>query len=501
MLKGLPEDSHRRVAAPALNVKLEKTEASAAAAARFESTTGLRLDLHAIGRIFESDFVDVAVRGVIDGKLCFPSPVDNTPLYTDISVCLGEFTIAYKVSDEVRDYTFFVIVSLWNSRAAAIYFPAIGITIYPDQLSENLLDEFLHMPVDMALEGHVAAYSLQLERYLLAHHRVMCLFLGHHHVGHHLWNELSGLDAFVQRVDSNVMPPILVVAAQNTEMYGKVDQIFPEVAQQVSRAIGSWEELTRFNYRHSCCLLRPTTEYVSSRLANRIVVFNEQSTTLASEKARFRELSSSGFRVVTIGLRVENRTLVDLTAVMIDVVEVLRTEMGRVAVVFDGHNARGHAGSASTYPSNGEALALHAPPEVEAGIANEVDRRFSGHADVVVISLIRAPMSSSIFWCNRSEFFVAPWGAGLAKYRWICNRPGLVLVGKSFLRHAGFRTIHLYDSPNTMEAPTPLDFNSADETDDDTDAPLLIDMSDSNRVNFKVAPAALHARLRHLIKG
>jgi hypothetical protein len=501
ILNGLPKTSHGRGSGPAVNVILERTEGSRSALASFQGSMGFGMNLDAVRTIFEGDFVDVVASAVTSGKLRFASPVDGTSLYTDVGVYLGEFTIAYKLSDEVCDCTFFVVVSLWNSRVVAIYFPSAEITVYPDQLSEKLLHEFIRAPVDQALEDHVAAYSLELERYLLAPHRVMCLFLGHHHLGHHLWNELSGLDALLKRVDPNAIPAILVVAPQHTEMYGKVDQIFPEVARQVNRTLGSWEELGRFGYRHSCCLLRPTTEYVSSRLARRIVQVNERSNGLAGEKLRFRELSASGFRTVMLGLRVENRTLVDPTAVLIDIVDLLRAEMGRVAIVIDGHNARGLAGSASMHRSNGEALASRAPPDVEASIADEIADHFNGHADVVVKSLIGAPVNWSIFWCNRSEFFVTPWGAGLAKYRWICNRPGLVLVGKTFLRHAGCRTIHLYDSPHTMEAPTPLYFNSADEVEDDMTAPPLIDMGESNRVNFRLAPMALHGKLRQLVRG
>ena len=34
------------------------------------------------------------------------------------------------------------------------------------------------------------------------------------------------------------------------------------------------------------------------------------------------------------------------------------------------------------------------------------------------------------------------WGAGLAKYRWVCNKPGLLLTGEWNLRHR--EDLHIY---------------------------------------------------------
>ncbi len=99
--------------------------------------------------------------------------------------------------------------------------------------------------------------------------------------------------------------------------------------------------------------------------------------------------------------------------------------------------------------------------EVEQALVQHVRNAFAGDPNVAVISTVGAPVTASVFWCRRAAFFVTPWGAGLAKYRWICNQRGLVVAGERFFHFAGHKTVHLYDLADYMEAPTPLDFISA----------------------------------------
>jgi hypothetical protein len=108
-------------------------------------------------------------------------------------------------------------------------------------------------------------------------------------------------------------------------------------------------------------------------------------------------------------------------------------------------------------------------------------------------------MSESIHWCNRSDFFITPWGAGLAKYRWVCNRPGLVLASPRFLREAGEQTVHLYDSPEFMEDPSRLEFVASTDVQDEPDAEVLVSVETHGRMNFSVNRDAFAVRLRKFI--
>ena len=122
-----------------------------------------------------------------------------------------------------------------------------------------------------------------------------------------------------------------------------------------------------------------------------------------------------------LGLRVENRTLADQEAFFADVMTMCVEELGRVAFVIDGHNMR----DGVAFRSHGEQASDTVAIAEEQRIAELLAYHVRDDASMQVIDIIGAPLRTSIFWCNRAAFFVTPWGAGLAKYRWVCNRPEL----------------------------------------------------------------------------
>nr|WP_321986423.1 hypothetical protein [uncultured Lichenicoccus sp.] len=63
------------------------------------------------------------------------------------------------------------------------------------------------------------------------------------------------------------------------------------------------------------------------------------------------------------------------------------------------------------------------------------------------------------------------WGAGLAKYRWVCNRPGLVLSNRWNLLHR--QDLGIYDQPRYQEGGTALRFVDATCITDDARVPVL----------------------------
>jgi hypothetical protein len=294
------------------------------------------------------------------------------------------------------------------------------------------------------------------------------------------------------------VPDILLISGPRSEMYGRVDALFPEFAGKVDRTLMPREAMTRWVYANARCLFNPTGEYVSADLARRIIALAEADPKLQPDRTEAARLAAEGYTIVLLGLRVENRTVVDPISFFVDVTRTLREQCGRVAVVLDGHNSDSEQGA--VYASHAENLATQTPAEVELSVVAQVRAAFAGDPNVAVVSTVGATVGASILWCRRAAFFVTPWGAGLAKYRWVCNQRGLVVAGERFFRHAGARTVHLYDSPAFMEDPTTVDFISPDDVTDDPEAPLLIGLKgDPNRVNYRVRPEALRECLVKLV--
>ncbi len=461
------------------------------------STSGISQPI--VTELFKRDFLRDAIRAASFGRLMLPSPFDGRSLASDIAYPLTSMTIAYKFNDAVRGVTFYAIASLWCSTLVAYYFPAMRLMLFGNLRDLNYLREVIGQPVDRAIFEHVVQFGPELPAYLAAPRRLVTYVYFQQHLGHHLWNELSGLHTMVTELPRETLPDVLMISGTRSEMYGHVDKLLPELVGKVHRMAMTREVMTRWVYANARCLFNPTGEFVSADLARRIIELSDSDPVLNDAKAEATRLKAEGFVIVMLGLRVENRTVVDPAAFFTEVTQILREQCGRVAVVLDGHNSDAEHGG--MYPSHAENLASQSPAEVEHAVVNYVREVFGDDPNVVVLSTVGAPVSASVFWCRRSAFFVTPWGAGLAKYRWICNRRGLVVAGQRFFRFAGERNVHLYDLPQYMEAPTPLDFISPDEVTDDPDAPLLIGLtSDPNRVNYRVKPEALRQRLVKLIE-
>lgn len=462
-------------------------------------TAGSTISVPIITDLFKRDFLRDAIRAASFSRLILPSPIDGRSLATDIALPLTPMTIAYKFTDTLHDVTFYAVASLWCATITAYYFPTFGLVVYGNLRDANHLADLLPKPLDAALFDHAIQFGSELETYLLAPRRTVTYLYFQDHLGHHLWNELTGLHAVVTELPKEQIPDILMISGPRSEMYGHVDLLFPELAGKVDRTPTYREALTRWGYANTRCLFNPTGEYVSADLARRIITLAERDPGLDAAKAEAARLAADGFVIVMLGLRVENRTVVDPAGFFTEITRMLREQCKRVAVVLDGHNSNAEQGS--VYPSHAENLATQAPEQVEQALVQHVRNAFAGDPNVAVISTVGAPVTASVFWCRRAAFFVTPWGAGLAKYRWICNQRGLVVAGERFFHFAGHKTVHLYDLADYMEAPTPLDFISADEVKDDPEAPLLIGLrGDPNRVNFRVNMDAVRARLARLIE-
>ena len=49
------------------------------------------------------------------------------------------------------------------------------------------------------------------------------------HLGHNLWNEITGLDYLLRHVAANKLPTICIVNPDLTEMHGRLDEILPDL--------------------------------------------------------------------------------------------------------------------------------------------------------------------------------------------------------------------------------------------------------------------------------
>jgi hypothetical protein len=72
------------------------------------------------------------------------------------------------------------------------------------------------------------------------------------------------------------------------------------------------------------------------------------------------------------------------------------------------------------------------------------------------INCVGTTMRQNLFWIEQGHMFVAPWGGGLVKYRWICNLPGYILASRVNLLNPVQTGI--YHLPTHMEDPSTVEY-------------------------------------------
>ena len=189
---------------------------------------------------------------------------------------------------------------------------------------------------------------------------------------------------------------------------------------------------------------------------------------------------------------------------MVDLVDFCEELLDRVAdafpgaiLVLDGHNS---GGDGRVVVSHGELDARRPPLEVERQIVRHL-RRLQVGRDVMVVDTLGAPIRASLAWCEQADCFFSIWGASLAKYRWACNKPGLVVTSRWNLTHRD--DLHIYDAPEFMEAPSGLAFVDADLIQDMPGAALVVDVGPGQPsfFNFDVEAEPVLSRFLALVRN
>ncbi len=421
---------------------------------------------------------------VATGRLGWPSPVDGHELQAQGSVVFDDFHFAYRFADARNGLVFFVIVADHLSRIAGLWFPSLGLLAAQGQAQHDLA-RLLGPILPHWFTFHTLRWAEVLVPYLCrGATRFASVMRGPPglHLGHQLWNELSGIERMVRTAPDCLPDWIVIDGEQGGELYGPIDVLFPALSGKVERRIRSGAELAAHAYAEGLFVLRVTDEFVSAALRQRILARVGGLPVTQRVQAILAELGHP--LVIVVGLRVENRTLSDLPGILGKVVDFLATRHPGLVVVFDGHNTRGE-GEAVPLGSHGEEAASRRPVDVERELVASLRAAQAGRP-VTVLDTIGAPMSTSLAWTAASHGFVSIWGASLAKYRWVCNKPGLVLSNRTNLLQRD--ALHIYSAPRTMEDPAPLAFVDPGLVTDEPDAVRLVDTApgDPGLHNFRL---------------
>lgn len=456
---------------------------------------------------------DRLVASTRDGILTWPSPVNGRPLQVQGCLYLDDFRLAYRFADTIHGLVFYVIASDHLCRALGLYFPTGNLLVVKDEWSRHLTDVYFPNGVGRWIAGHCAAWARELVPYLARGVQGTASIMrgpAGAHLGHQLWNELTGMETLLTHAAGSFIPEWIVAGAGNgVEFWGPIERLFPELEGRVNRTLADDFRIATYLYLKGLCAARITGERISAELRRRLQAsVDVRMTHQRLHALRNQAADAPGGRmpgelpapVILLGLRVENRTLTDLAGFCVRLARLIADTWPGAVLVLDGHNSRegGTGLHGSRIMSHGEVLAAHTPVSIEQAIAAQV-RAASAGLPIHIEDTLDQPIAASLAWSMLSDCFISVWGASLAKFRWVCNKPGLAVSSRANLLHRD--DLHIYDLPRYMEDPTQLLMADPASVTDEPGAPRLVPVALDNPffANFRVDEDRLFDQFRAFV--
>ncbi len=446
--------------------------------------------------LLDAPFQDVLLDGFRNGVIQFPNPVADGSLSVAGAIIFDDFHFAYRLVDPLTSTVYFLFVMDHDSRSVFLYVPTLDLIIGFVPVLAVFGPFIRNLPG--TLFSHVARYAAELHSYFQRDSFELVAItrgLPSVHMGHQLWNELTGLEALTLRLPSDRLPRCLIVSGrEEVELFGKVETLFPALSGRVNRDIIHHQHLISACYAIGLCPARVTRQYVSQQLRQTIVAlarqhvdFDDVQRALAADPPPL---------VIVIGIRVENRTAADLGGFLRHLFRHIADVVPGTVVVIDGHNSRPGTND-QMIESHLEGLAHRRPVDVERELAHSLMSDLVGYP-IRIVDNIGKSITSSLAWLEHADGFIAFWGAGLAKYRWVANKPGLILTSRANLTSRG--DLRIYDDPRWMENPTPVVFAHPGSITDDPAAELLVEVdSGPYYANFRVDEAAFFGQVDEML--
>ncbi len=432
-----------------------------------------------------------------NGAMAFPSPSDGSPMPSCHAVVMHGVIHGYRCVEPQSQTVMFVMAGEIFFRPIALFVPEgrLCVALVPDSIRSQMPELFREFFARVMQHGDLLA-----EYFAEPHIKPVHVWRGitAMHIGHVLWNDISGISQMMGKVPQKALPQFRLFDAHlHPEMYGPLDRIFPELDGLIDRQNGPFQEAIPDFYRNRECPVRSSAMTVPKDVRDRISATLEPMSE-SSPAAICRQARRDGIPVVLFGLRVENRTVVDLEAFCEALVDQLSASLGRCVLVVDGHNSRPGEPDSFIW-SHGELSAKTRPIDYERVLVEHM-RDHSAGTRVTVIDTIGLPIAESLACGQQAQALVAIWGAGLAKYRWVNNLPGLIITNHANL--SDFGDLHLYDSPHAMEHPTPVRFIDRALVEDVRDAPLMVPLGPDfipSICNFTIDETAAMASVHEML--
>lgn len=276
----------------------------------------------------------------------------------------------------------------------------------------------------MANHMRVTAYLADPRRSLMVSEDAMS------HIGHHIWNVIPGWAPLFslappERIDT-------LTSYRFWQIFGGVTELYPEEVARTGSVVrpGSQDEVYELMLERRATSLVLVDGYTTADAAARVVEWSRRHCEGAF-LAEVAALRQAAFPLLMVTIRTENRAWIGQEDGLACLINELARDYPRLGVIFDGING------------GMEQLASHALMSLadEQAIAAAI---MAACPNVRFHDALGCLPQESIILAEAIDAFLAPVGAGLAKTRWIANKPGVAFSNQAFLQ-PGSNDGFLYD--------------------------------------------------------
>ncbi|EGI71685.1 hypothetical protein PH505_cr00130 [Pseudoalteromonas distincta] len=370
---------------------------------------------------------------IIDGGVKLT--ISNKTYFSNKSMILNQHTIVVPIF--IEETIYLLLFTGFNYKITAV------INIQNNNYVDVIHDKNNKPPVHNKLfrekfnhlfYSHIQDFKFELVKYFREANKGLGLIVGAAHLGHSLWNDISGLERGYQKGLLKRVKAVVVL--KGSDPFELVPYEFGLNCKLgiVRKSNVQWYEQVANFYYNNFFWLRLTDNLIYSSLSKRLLTKNKK---------------RKGFRI-TFGLRLENRTWVNQLQGWKDIITLLSEKKNFITVYIDGHNS---SSSNEILKSSGESDNDEILQK-ELNIYQELKEM--APSNVEVVSCIGLTLRENIKLIADSNFFIAPWGAGLAKYSWACGLDGIVMTNLWNLKYR--EDLHIYNSSNYLEKVPNLKF-------------------------------------------
>jgi hypothetical protein len=314
------------------------------------------------------------------------------------------------------------------------------------------------------------------------------------HIGHRLWNELSGLHRIRQNGCAEYLRAIIHFDQHDVgEVWLDAREMLQRPDLNVILAGADNNKLAQWAYENEVFPLRIGDSYISQHLADLVA---DQCRDRASVQLLAKVPSE--LRIV-FGLRFENRTWINQSEGLSELACHLAEQFQKLTIIIDGHDRIQNRRVAS----HGEHLASRDVVALEKDVVRMVTESVAEQglaSRVTVVDAVDMELNDTMAWILSADCFVAPWGAGLAKYKWVANLDGVIFSSREVMESKP--DLKIYEDPEVREGARECVYLPSKYISRQSEASRLVDVANAGvmRENFIVEMTGLKATVDKLVK-